>query len=161
MWAGSGSEAGASWRGGSRGCAGACPTPGWWPARTWTQQAATLCDAVDSHPAPGPPLWASGTAELCALCSGCRREDPGVRSPGPLDPEAPPVAFAPKRAGLGTEPSGRRPVLASGCWSGTRTAVFSSSYCTIKNIFFISFNSVFLSPETGKMTHIPVTKTMS
>lgn len=54
MWAGSGREAGASWRGGSPGCTGACPAPGWLPVRTWTQQAATPRDAVDSHSAPGP-----------------------------------------------------------------------------------------------------------
>lgn len=70
MWAGSGRKAGASWRGGSPGCTGACPAPGWWPARTWTQQAAPRCDAAGSHPAPDPPFWVSGSAELRELLLG-------------------------------------------------------------------------------------------
>lgn len=63
------------------------------------QQAATPSDAANSHPAPGPPLWASGTAELPALRSSSRCGDPGVRSPGPLDPRG---------AARGSHPKARR-----------------------------------------------------
>lgn len=49
---------------------GSLSRSGWWPARTWTQQADPRCDAAGSHPAPDPQFWVSASAELRALLLG-------------------------------------------------------------------------------------------
>lgn len=77
MWAGSGREAGASWWGGSPGCTGACPAPGWWPARTWTQQAATRDRRRGFAPSTGPTAF--GARHRGAPLASLRAEDAGTR----------------------------------------------------------------------------------
>lgn len=106
-------------------------------------------------PSRGPAalgVWHRG-APRAAL--ELKTREPGVRSLGSPDPGAPPAASTPKCAGRSSEPSGRRPGLASELlgphWNRNVFFFFI--------LFFFSFNSVFLPPETGKMTHIPVTKT--
>lgn len=64
-------------------------------------------------PSPGPTVLGVRLRGAPRAALGLKTREPGVRSPGSLDPGAPPAAFTRKLVGCSAEPSGRRPGLAS------------------------------------------------